>query len=927
LVSSHSFFTRLTAKASLDDDEVVVVGSTNDDKEVCYGRIDNARVQAHQVPYPNPKAVYLSKTDWPSMKLHLQRFVGRNVIIRVFDQMGKDFGNIDVRTSLGLAPLMDSTNLKIRVQARLDSRKAKEHERPGYLCSDSYNATINLYGPKRNAVQIGKFLSQKQVYLRQPYSVDKDIDVCNPHVLNNAAYPRITQLSPLAGSGYVTRTVEEVRNDVISMFDTLEKSETLPEMEPSDTIITPLLSHQKQALYFMTNKEQTRVFSSGEEKQGSLWRLRHRPNGQKVYYNVITGREEVQQPHETLGGILADMMGLGKTLSILALIAESVVDGLEWAKQIPPNTVGHDGNVLKRNSKTTLLVAPLSVIANWEEQIATHIRPGTVSLYIYHGNNRSRNVDVLAEYDIVITTYSTIASEFIGRSKKRDGSPLFQTNFFRIVLDEAHMIREQATRQSQAICALSAQRRWAVTGTPVQNRLDDLGALLKFLRLKPFDEKGGFAQYIASPFKNADPEIIPKLRLLVDSITLRRLKDSIDLPPRHERVVRLLFNTEERELYEWFAKDAVSRTQAITNGRVKGLGGKSYVQILKAILRLRLICAHGKELLSDEDLKITEGFSSTTAIDLEEEPDDKPAINKRQAYEMLKLFEETDSDKCTQCMRQIGKDPNAEEKEDDTIGVILPCFQLVCNDCFKDLETFVRVNKTPDNHFVCPFCTQYVRTSFFRLTQSGLEEAEKEKEKTKENPRHSKMIGRYGGPHTKTVALIQGLREAMMESLEHPDEPPVKSVVFSQWTTHLDLIQLALEDNKLNYVRLDGRMSRPQRANALEKFRSDQSIAVILVSINAGGLGLNLTTASRVYVMEPQFNPAAEAQAVDRVHRLGQKREVFITRFIMDNSFEEKMLQLQNKKRNLADLSMNKQKLDKAEIARRKLEDLRSLFK
>jgi len=80
------------------------------------------------------------------------------------------------------------------------------------------------------------------------------------------------------------------------------------------------------------------------------------------------------------------------------------VNVLDWAKQVTSNTVSHDGNVLKRNSKTTLLVAPLSVIANWEEQIATHIRPGTVSSYIYHGNSRSRNVEVLAGYDVVITS-------------------------------------------------------------------------------------------------------------------------------------------------------------------------------------------------------------------------------------------------------------------------------------------------------------------------------------------------------------------------------------------------------------------------------------------------------------------------------------------------------------------------------------------
>ncbi|KAK5018511.1 hypothetical protein LTR60_001472, partial [Cryomyces antarcticus] len=157
---------------------------------------------------------------------------------------------------------------------------------------------------------------------------------------------------------------------------------------------------------------------------------------------------------------------------------------------------------------------------------------------------------------------------------------------------------------------------------------------------------------------------------------------------------------------------------------------------------------------------------------------------------------------------------------------------------------------------------------------------------------------------------------------------PIKSVIFSGWTSHLDLIQIALEDHGIGFTRLDGTMRRPQRAAALTAFREDSNVTVILVSISAGGLGLNLTTGSKVYVMEPQYNPAAEAQAVDRVHRLGQTREVEITRYIMADSFEEKMLILQKKKRDLADLSMNRNvKLDKAESAKARLEELRSLFR
>ena len=919
-------------KNTLGDDEDVVLVCDSADKEVCYGRLDHAKVQAHLVPNPSSKSTLLGRNDWPAMKIKLHRFPGKDNIIRVVDPTGKDFGNVDVRTSLGLARIMDSKNPRFRTQARLNLRRRKPDEYPGKECSEYLDMILNLYGPKSSAVRIGKFLSQKQLYLRAPFSVDTGIEVVNPHAPVIA--PRTSLPGMSAGlvttAGYVSRTVEEIRSDVIGMFDSLEKSDNLPEMEPDPKIITPLLSHQKQGLYFMTHREKERVYSDEEEGNNSLWRLKLRANGQRMYYNIITGHEERTKPPEVLGGILADMMGLGKTLSILSLIVGSLREAQEWAKQVPAED---KTEVPVCNLKTTLLVSPMSTMTNWEEQIGTHIAPNSLSYYVYHGSNRNQDIDHLSRFDVIITTYSTVSSEIYGRGKKKDVSPLAQINFFRIVLDEAHMIREQSTRQSQAICTLSAQRRWAVTGTPVQNRLDDLGALIKFLRVKPFNEKHGFAQFILSPFKNADPEILPKLRLLVDSITLRRLKDRIDLPPRHDRVVRLPFSDEEFTLYEWFAKDSDNKMKIIASENKKSLGGKTYVHILRAIMRLRLLCAHGRELLSEDDLKITEGFSMNNAIDLEDEgEDERPVLSCRQAYEMLMLFKETNGDNCAQCARKIGFKDNELENtssSNDIIGYMMPCYQIVCRDCFLDMKKSLEQKNIilTDNQqrFTCPYCDQYMRTSFFELTQQGIDSAEEERQDARENPRKAKIMGRYGGPHTKTKALLEALKESHMES--QGLDRPIKSVIFSGWTSHLDLIQIALEDNGIKFARLDGKMTRNKRTQALDAFREDEETTVFLISIGAGGLGLNLTTGSKVYIMEPQFNPAAEAQAVDRIHRLGQTREVTTTRFIMENSFEEKMLDLQRKKQNLADLSMNRGKLDKAEAAKQRLEELRSLFK
>jgi SNF2 family DNA or RNA helicase len=122
-------------------------------------------------------------------------------------------------------------------------------------------------------------------------------------------------------------------------------------------------------------------------------------------------------------------------------------------------------------------------------------------------------------------------------------------------------------------------------------------------------------------------------------------------------------------------------------------------------------------------------------------------------------------------------------------------------------------------------------------------------------------------------------------------------------------------------------MTLAARMKALELFAKDDSITILLATIGAGGVGLNLTSASRVFIMEPQYNPAAVAQAVDRVHRLGQTRPVETYQFIMKGSIEEKIQELAKKKQQLADMSMNRGKLDKREVQEARMREYRSLFK
>ena len=321
-------------------------------------------------------------------------------------------------------------------------------------------------------------------------------------------------------------------------------------------------------------------------------------------------------------------------------------------------------------------------------------------------------------------------------------------------------------------------------------------------------------------------------------------------------------------------------------------------------------------------MKLAEGYSEGMPIDLDDE-ETNPELSERAAYEMLSLFEETDMGTCARC-----KD-NVLEKEYDNgaIGYMLGCFQIICPSCITEFKSIL-AETTSSTNINCPFCEMPVTTQFFELTQDSFDRAKTRAEELKKKPRQ-KIVSRYTGPSTKTSALLEALTDARAEDAAFPSKPRNKSVVFSCWTSYLDLIEIALEesDPPFEYVRLDGKMSREKRKASLQAFDANPNVTVLIASIGVGGLGLNLTVANRVFIMEPQWNPAAEAQAVDRVHRLGQKRDVKTTRFITNGSIEPNMVDMQQKKLDLADLSMTKRKLEKKETAKERLLGLAGLFK
>jgi SNF2 family DNA or RNA helicase len=915
------------------DDEVVILREKHQPmQEVCYGLLD-ARVQAHKIPKPGRNTGLGSyQGSWPAMLCKLIRDPARDMVIRVIDPNDVEFGRLAPEISKGLAPIMDSLGSSLRTQARLMMRKKNPNDWPGLPCSETMGMIINLYGPRKDAERIGKFLGQHNLWFRPPSMADKGVPVVNPHAENREAVARFS----LTGNAHPNdnRTVEEAVTAVSRLFDSVAKNaKALPMLDPPSIVTTKLLDHQRQGLWWLLEREKPRIFGDEESENSSLWRRERDDKGYVRYREIVSGIQTIEEPSEVLGGLLADVMGLGKTIEILALLACTMDEARKFGdEKVVRKNVGEQS--LLCNTKSTLLVSPLSAVKNWEDQLKEHLKPGKISSYVYHGNNRTQNAYELTKKDIVITTYGTLAADF----SKGPSSILHRLKWFRVVLDEAHTIRESKSMQAQAAYSVLASRRWALTGTPIQNRLDDLGSLTQFLKLYPYNTTHGFVQYIRSPASvPGNDNFLKSLRVFVDSFTLRRLKDRVDLPPRHDQICKLHFSEEEKKLHDFFRTEFNVRMEELVEKKKKKKkdrdGGSEYIQVLQGILTLRLISAHGKELLSEKNRAMLKGRSKSEAIDIDD-PTATPTFDEKTAYDNLAMMASADMDYCRECTKRIGGDSPADDDEAENIrGYMLPCNDLICQDCFE------RNRKPFDDAFhgqliECPFCEMTIRPITIPITAQGLESSRLPSETTKQDQEPAedlKTTKYYSGPHTKTKALLADLNQMRQDSQPYIDkgEPPLKAVIFSEFTSHLDLIERALTANGFTFVRIDGSMSLAQRRRVLDALSSDNSVTILLASIKAAGQGLNLTAASRAFIMEPMWNPAAEQQAVDRIHRLGQTREVWVKRYQMEDSIEMKIMEIQAKKRMLAEVSLerNHERLGRKEVRERHMRELLSMFK
>ena len=714
-----------------------------------------------------------------------------------------------------------------------------------------------------------------------------------------------------------------------------------PVREPPKTFTMDLRKYQKQALHWMMSKEKDEKVDSKEASMHPLWEEYSWPvkdvddrevpsvaNQDSFYVNPYSGELSLEFPvqeQHCLGGILADEMGLGKTIEMLSLMHTHQSEISMQASQASTTSVTNLPRLPKNSSTvesapcTTLVVAPMSLLAQWESEAAKASASGTLKTLVYYGSEKTANLQTLcceanaaSAPRLIITSYGVILSEFNqvaarGGDRGSHGG-LFSLDFFRVILDEAHYIKNRQSKTAKACYEIHAQHRWVLTGTPIVNRLEDLFSLVRFLRVEPWSNFSFWKTFITVPFESKDfIRALDVVQTVLEPLVMRRTKDMktpdgealVPLPPRTIDIEELELSKQEREVYDYI----FTRAKRTFNATMEaGTLLKSYTTIFAQILRLRQSCCHptltrNKAIAAEEE---EAAAASDVANGLADDMD---------LQELIERFT-SDSDTGEQdiankfgahVLREIQSQANSEcpicSEEPMIEPAVTGCWHSACKNCLLDY-----IEHQKEKH-ILPLCFN----CRLPINQRDIFEVINHEEDDEDlygatqpgepttPPRVS--LRRIGTSSSAKIAALVSKLKALRKDL-----PGTKSVVFSQFTSFLDLISTALSQANIPFLRFDGAMSQKARAAVLTEFaaaptRKSGHGMVLLLSLRAGGVGLNLTAAKRVFMMDPWWSFAVEAQAIDRVHRMGQDEEVKVVRFIVGGSIEGRMLKIQERKK------------------------------
>ncbi|KAH7329591.1 SNF2 family N-terminal domain-containing protein [Stachybotrys elegans] len=846
-----------------------------DDGDICFGMLINIAIQ-FDLPRHIPSLTFDDSgvDEDIYVRLHLLMKDDRCDI----QSNGISIASMNKRTHLSLKSLSE---MPLRFIGLL-GRKDMEDELRVASKAPSLNPmqrkgsmAILVLGPESVAESVAQELSCRHLFLQHPYPMVNMLPYNNPQYLdiigtistNESIVPLISSNASQAATPQTGQQEADNITDLVSLLDNLPNFGYSPEVQIDDRLKTPLLKHQREAANFIIQRE-----TGGSEMQGSLWHVLPQSEAHSFWYkHMITGSKR-STPDDVPGGIFADGMGLGKTLTMIAAVVASLSRASEFATFHSKATEVLSWLV---RVQSTLVIVPSALLMDvWIDEIKKHLEPGALVIYKYHGPNRRLSTGQALPYHIVLSTYGTVAADF-----SRGGGVLNEFHWHRLILDEAHYIRNSATKQFKAVANIQALIRWCVTGTVIQNSVDDLGSLVRFLRIPELDDIKTFRKHIAGKCKMVRGVSKPNygnLKKLLGSICFGRNTSSILTNLGVSFIeCRPSFSDSERTTYNGLAIAYGNSIKASINTAFQK---QADIRVLTAVLRLREFCNLGVTMPGDPDC--VDNLAPEEAVSILEQDghqyicancrmpswtsDDRAYGNEQQQMVVTRRR------KCQLCAEQR----LAANDEESTSTGDSSSMDVLSQETRPDLQSHPEeaMNWEPTPPSVYP---------------------------------------------SKIKALLKDVKEHYSES---------KCIVFSFWTRSLDLIGNVFNAEGIVFGRIDGQIHPSQRKQVLSRFCGDASIRVLLMTIGTGSVGLNdLSVASRVHILEPQWNPSTESQAIGRVFRLGQEKRICVIRYIMEKSIEESIETRQIVKIQLASRSGLQNSHGGDSKRNKKLEYLRSL--
>jgi DNA repair protein RAD16 len=519
-----------------------------------------------------------------------------------------------------------------------------------------------------------------------------------------------------------------------------------------------------------------------------------------------------QEQTQYRGGLLGDEMGMGKTIQAVSLIMS------DYPAKEP-----------------TLVCVPPVALMQWSNEIREYT-DNKLNVLVYHGTNakcKKMSVKDLKKFDVIMVSYNSLESlhrkETKGWSRGEDiikeASPLHAIHFHRLILDEAHSIKSRNTGVAKACFALTGTYKWCLSGTPVQNRIGEFFSLLRFLEVRPFadyfcrscdceklhwatdddhmciacnhgasEHISVFNQELLNPITGDDPDLredaLSKLHMITARIMLRRMKRD------HTNSMELPMKdiVIHNEFFSDVERDFSSSIMTNSNRKfdtyvAQGVMLNNYANIFGLIMQMRQVANHPDLLLKK---KAAEGSQNVYVCNICDEP--------------------------------------AED------AIRSHCRHEFCRACVKDFMDTCEASGTDAD---CPRCHIALTIDF---EQPELEQDEDSVKKTS-------IINRIKMENwtssTKIEMLVYDLYKLRSK------KQTLKSIVFSQFTSMLQLIEWRLRRAGFNTVMLDGSMTPAMRQKSIDHFMTNPDVEVFLVSLKAGGVALNLTEASRVFIVDP----------------------------------------------------------------------------